>query len=82
MQLCFYSVYYFSSCFTAIGTTAAIGNKELVRMTNPYTFLYIGPEKDKVVDKHLSIIKNILLMRIFHIEQLHLLINIQKVMYM
>ncbi|MCQ6522178.1 MULTISPECIES: ABC transporter permease [Bacillus] len=43
--------------FTAIGTTAAIGNKELVRMTNPYTFLYIGPEKDKVVDKHLSIIK-------------------------
>ncbi|KAB2441414.1 FtsX-like permease family protein [Bacillus luti] len=43
--------------FTAIGTTAALGNKELVRMTNPYTFLYTGPEKDKTVDKHLSIIK-------------------------
>ncbi|HDX9639986.1 TPA: ABC transporter permease [Bacillus mobilis] len=43
--------------FTAIGTTAAIGNKDLVRMTNPYTFLYIGPEKDKMVDEHLSIIK-------------------------
>lgn len=24
--------------FTAIGTTAAIGSKDLVRMTNPYTF--------------------------------------------
>ncbi|HHK5533776.1 TPA: ABC transporter permease [Bacillus mobilis] len=43
--------------FTAIGTTAAIGNKDLVRMTNPYTFLYIGLEKDKMVDEHLSIIK-------------------------
>ncbi|PEW02880.1 ABC transporter permease [Bacillus cereus] len=43
--------------FTAIGTTAAIGNKDLVRMTNPYTFLYTGPEKDKIADKHLSIIK-------------------------
>ncbi|GAB6429925.1 ABC transporter permease [Bacillus luti] len=43
--------------FTAIGTTAALGNKELVRMTNPYTFLYVAPEKDKMVDKHLSIIK-------------------------
>ncbi|MED0939549.1 ABC transporter permease [Bacillus mobilis] len=43
--------------FTAIGTTAALGNKELVRMTNPYTFLYIAPEKDNMIDKHLSIIK-------------------------
>ncbi|WP_436866535.1 FtsX-like permease family protein [Bacillus fungorum] len=43
--------------FTAIGTTAALGNKELVRMTNPYTFLYTGSEKDQTVDKHLSIIK-------------------------
>ncbi|PQZ57667.1 ABC transporter permease [Bacillus sp. MYb209] len=43
--------------FTAIGTTAALGNQELVRMTNPYTFLYIGSEKDKMVEKHLSIIK-------------------------
>ncbi|MBE7103660.1 ABC transporter permease [Bacillus cereus] len=43
--------------FTAIGTTAALGNKDLVRMTNPYTFLYAGPEKDKIADKHLSIIK-------------------------
>ncbi|HDR4601578.1 MULTISPECIES: ABC transporter permease [Bacillus] len=43
--------------FTAIGTTAAIGNRELVWMTNPYTFLYESPENNKLVDKHLSMIK-------------------------
>ncbi|HHT7238205.1 TPA: FtsX-like permease family protein [Bacillus cereus] len=43
--------------FTAIGTTAALGNKDLVRMTNPYTFLYESFEKDKEVEKNLSIIK-------------------------
>ncbi|KMN45952.1 ABC transporter permease [Bacillus sp. LK2] len=43
--------------FTAIGTTAALGNKDLVRMTNPYTFLYTAPDKNKIADKHLSIIK-------------------------
>lgn len=43
--------------FTAIGTTAALGNKDLVRMTNPYTFLYTAPDKNKITDKHLSIIK-------------------------
>ncbi|KFN02210.1 ABC transporter permease [Bacillus clarus] len=43
--------------FTAIGTTAALGNKELVRMTNPYTFLYVSSEKDKEVNEHLAIIK-------------------------
>ena len=45
MQLCFIVSIISAVAFTAIGTTAAIGNKELVRMTNPYTFLYIGPEK-------------------------------------
>lgn len=44
--------------FTAIGTTAALGNKDLVRMTNPYTLLYMAPENNKIADKHLSIIKN------------------------
>ena len=43
--------------FTAIGTTAAIGNRNLVWMTNPYTFLYESSENNKLVDKHLSIIK-------------------------
>ena len=43
--------------FTAIGTTAAIGNRDLVRMTNPYTFLYGSLENDKVLNKNLSIIK-------------------------
>ncbi|PDY53428.1 ABC transporter permease, partial [Bacillus cereus] len=43
--------------FTAIGTTAALGNRNLVWMTNPYTFLYESPENNKLVDKHLSIIK-------------------------
>ncbi|HDR4724526.1 ABC transporter permease [Bacillus cereus group sp. Sample62] len=43
--------------FTAIGTTAAIGNRDLVRMTNPYTFLYGSFENDKVLNKNLSIIK-------------------------
>ncbi|WP_342719553.1 ABC transporter permease [Bacillus paramycoides] len=43
--------------FTAIGTTAALGNKDLVRMTNPYTLLYVAPEKNKIADKHLSTIK-------------------------
>lgn len=42
---------------TAIGTTAVLGSKELVRMTNPYTFLYIGPEKNNIADEHLSRIK-------------------------
>ncbi|OKA29816.1 ABC transporter permease [Bacillus cereus] len=43
--------------FTAIGTTAAIGNRDLVWMTNPYTFLYESSENNKLVDKHLSMIK-------------------------
>ncbi|OJE44198.1 ABC transporter permease [Bacillus proteolyticus] len=43
--------------FTAIGTTAALGNRDLVRMTNPYTFLYVSFETDKEVDKNLSTIK-------------------------
>ncbi|WHT87100.1 ABC transporter permease [Bacillus cereus] len=43
--------------FTAIGTTAAIGSKDLVRMTNPYTFLYGDFENDKALNKNLSIIK-------------------------
>ena len=43
--------------FTAIGTTAAIGNRDLVRMTNPYTFLYGSFENDKVLNKNLFIIK-------------------------
>lgn len=43
--------------FTAIGTTAALGNRNLVWMTNPYTFLYESSENNKLVDKHLSIIK-------------------------
>ncbi|KAA0766446.1 ABC transporter permease [Bacillus sp. SH5-2] len=43
--------------FTAIGTTAAIGSKDLVRMTNPYTFLYGNFENDKALNKNLSIIK-------------------------
>ncbi|HDR7339452.1 TPA: ABC transporter permease, partial [Bacillus anthracis] len=43
--------------FTAIGTTAAIGNRDLVWMTNPYAFLYESPENNKLVDKHLSMIK-------------------------
>ncbi|MGX5629162.1 ABC transporter permease [Bacillus thuringiensis] len=47
--------------FTAIGTTAAIGNRNLVWMTNPYTFLYESSENNKLVDKHLSIIKKHLL---------------------
>ena len=68
--------------FTAIGTTAALGNKDLVRMTNPYTLLYMAPENNKIADKHLSIIKTIWLMLIFRIEWLHLHIYIQKVMYM
>ena len=36
-----------------IGTTAALGNKDLVRMTNPYTLLYMAPENNKIADKHL-----------------------------
>lgn len=43
--------------FTAIGTTAAIGSKDLVRMTNPYTFLYGDFENNKALNKNLSIIK-------------------------
>ncbi|HDR7709943.1 TPA: ABC transporter permease [Bacillus cereus] len=43
--------------FTAIGTTAALGNRNLVWMTNPYTFLYESSENNKLVDKHLSMIK-------------------------
>ncbi|EJV72353.1 ABC transporter permease [Bacillus mycoides] len=43
--------------FTAIGTTAALGNRDLVRMTNPYTFLYVSFETDKEVNKNLSTIK-------------------------
>ncbi|MGK8828674.1 ABC transporter permease [Bacillus paranthracis] len=43
--------------FTAIGTTAAIGSKDLVRMTNPYTFLYEDFENNKALNKNLSIIK-------------------------
>ncbi|MGH1277780.1 ABC transporter permease [Bacillus basilensis] len=43
--------------FTAIGTTAAIGSKDLVRMTNPYTFLYGDFENEKALNKNLSIIK-------------------------
>ncbi|HFK1401898.1 ABC transporter permease [Bacillus cereus] len=43
--------------FTAIGTTAAIGSKDLVRMTNPYTFLYGDFENNKTLNKNLSIIK-------------------------
>lgn len=43
--------------FTAIGTTAALGNRDLVRMTNPYTFLYVSFETDKEVEKNLSTIK-------------------------
>ncbi|PGC92557.1 FtsX-like permease family protein [Bacillus toyonensis] len=42
--------------FTAIGTTAALGNRNLVWMTNPYTFLYESSENNKLVDEHLSII--------------------------
>ncbi len=65
--------------FTAIGTTAALGNRNLVWMTNPYTFLYESSENNKLVDKHLSIIKNISLMQIFRTEWLHLQVNLQKV---
>lgn len=43
--------------FTAIGTTAAIGSKDLVRMTNPYTFLYGDFENEKALNKNISIIK-------------------------
>ncbi|MBJ8029029.1 ABC transporter permease [Bacillus cereus group sp. N21] len=43
--------------FTAIGTTAALGNKELSRMTNPYTFTYMSFEGNKMVNEHLSTIK-------------------------
>ncbi|HDR4567462.1 ABC transporter permease [Bacillus paranthracis] len=43
--------------FTAIGTTSAIGSKDLVRMTNPYTFLYEDFENNKALNKNLSIIK-------------------------
>ncbi|HDX9637444.1 ABC transporter permease [Bacillus cereus group sp. MYBK108-2] len=43
--------------FTAIGTTTALGNRNLVWMTNPYTFLYESSENNKLVDKHLSMIK-------------------------
>lgn len=64
--------------FTAIGTTAAIGNRDLVRMTNPYTFLYGSFENDKVLNENLSIIKNTFLMLIFRIEWLHLHIYTRK----
>ncbi|MEN1936295.1 ABC transporter permease [Paenibacillus sp. 102] len=43
--------------FTAIGTTAALGNKELSRMTNPYTFTYMSFEENKMENEHLSVIK-------------------------
>ncbi|AIK36865.1 ftsX-like permease family protein [Bacillus pseudomycoides] len=43
--------------FTAIGTTAALGNQELARMTNPYTFTYMSFEGNKMVNEHLSTIK-------------------------
>ncbi|PHE85091.1 ABC transporter permease [Bacillus pseudomycoides] len=43
--------------FTAIGTTAALGNKELSRMTNSYTFTYMSFEENKMENEHLSVIK-------------------------
>ncbi|HEK9098905.1 ABC transporter permease [Bacillus pfraonensis] len=46
--------------FTAIGTTAALGNKELSRMTNPYTFTYMSFEDNKMENEHLALIKKYL----------------------
>ncbi|MCI0764902.1 ABC transporter permease [Bacillus sp. TL12] len=46
--------------FTAIGTTAALGNKELSRMTNPYTFTYMSFEENKMENEHLAVIKKYL----------------------
>lgn len=57
MQRCFIVSIISAVAFTAIGTTAAIGNRDLVWMTNPYAFLYESPENNKLVDKHLSMIK-------------------------
>ncbi|MDM5188888.1 FtsX-like permease family protein [Bacillus sp. DX4.1] len=40
--------------FTAIGTSFALGNRELVRMTNPYTFTYMSFHGNKLEKQHIS----------------------------
>ncbi|KEK22794.1 ABC transporter permease [Bacillus gaemokensis] len=43
--------------FTAIGISAALGNKELARMTNPYTFIYTSSKGNDFEKEHISEIK-------------------------